>query len=249
MTVINNPKVSIGIPTYNRSSYLKKAIDSALGQTHKNLEIIVSNNGSNDDTAEILLNYSDERLTVINHKINSGMLFNFNSCLSAATGEFFLLLSDDDILANYAIEKLLAGFINDTITVSYGRVSYLRDGDIKKSQESYDAPRVERGSELLENILKYKRVAFPSATMFRTMAAKKLGGYPNVGLSTDFGILALLSIHNYVFFSSKVIVQIRIHDDNLSLSEDSILSQIELLNWVNNNTVLNNILKEPIKKY
>ena len=249
MRVINNPKVSIGIPTYNRSSYLKTAIDSALCQTYNNLEIIVSNNGSNDDTIEVLSNYTDERLTVVNHENNSGMLFNFNSCLNAATGEFFLLLSDDDILEEYAIEKLLKGFINDTISVSYGRVSYLRDCDTKKSQESFDAPKVERGSELLENILKYQRVAFPSATMFRTMAAKKIGGYPNVGLSTDFGILALLSINNSVFFSSKVIVQIRLHDDNLSLSEDAILSQIELLNWVNNNTVLNRILKEPINKY
>ena len=66
MRVINNPKVSIGIPTYNRSSYLKTAIDSALCQTYNNLEIIVSNNGSNDDTIEVLSNYTDERLTVVN---------------------------------------------------------------------------------------------------------------------------------------------------------------------------------------
>jgi glycosyltransferase involved in cell wall biosynthesis len=246
---MNQKKVSICIPTYNRSSFLKNAIDSALSQTHTNLEIIVSNNGSNDDTEEVLLNFSDERLVVLNHEENLGMLFNFNYCLKAATGEFFLLLSDDDILEIYAVEELLAGFINDSIAVSYGRVLYLKEGDNKKSQESYYAPRVERGDKLLENILKNKRVVYPSATMFRTMAGKNLGGYPNVGLSTDFGILALLSINNYVFFCSKVLVQYRLHKDNLSLSEDSIISQKELFYWVNSNSNLKYKLMIPLKKY
>ena len=249
MTFINSPKVSIGIPTYNRSSLLKKAIDSALCQTHKNLEIIVSNNASTDDTAEIFLNYSDERLTVVNHENNLGMLFNFNHCLNAATGEFFLLLSDDDTLEACAIEKLLLGFIDDTISISYGRVAYIRNEGTDQSDQSCDAPRIEAGSILLKNILNYKRVAFPSATMFRTNEAKNLGGYPDVGLATDFGILVLLSINKSVFFSSQVTAQIKLHNQNLSLSEGAILSQIKLLNWVKNDTTLNRTLMEATNKY
>lgn len=249
MSIIQNPKVSIAIPTYNRSLYLKQAIDSALYQSYKNVEIIVSNNGSTDNTAEILLNYHDERLRVVNHKENNGMVFNFNHCLNTATGEFFLLLSDDDVLENYAIEKLLAGFINDTISISYGRVAFIGNGETNQNHYSFDAPQIETGYELLRNILECKRVAFPSATMFRTIIAKNLGGYPDVGTSTDFALLSLLAINNSVFFISQPITKYRIHEQALSLSEDAIFSQITLLKWINSSAALNCVLKEPMNNY
>ncbi len=249
MSILQNPKVSIGIPTYNRSFYLKQAIESALYQSYKNVEIIVSNNGSIDNTAEILLDYCDERLKVVHHTENKGMVFNFNHCLNIATGEFFLLLSDDDMLENYAIEELLAGFINDTISISYGRVAFVENEETNQPSYSFDAPKIEKGYELLLNILECKRVAFPSATMFRTIAAKNMGGYPDVGTSTDFALLSLLAINNSVFFSSQVITKIRVHNQNLSLSEDAIFSQIKLIEWIKKSTVLNNVLKNAMNNY
>ena len=58
---MTEPLVSICIPTYNRANIIKKAIDSALSQTYKNIEVIVVDNASTDNTDEIVASYSDPR--------------------------------------------------------------------------------------------------------------------------------------------------------------------------------------------
>ena len=99
------PKVSIIIPVYNGSDYLDKAIQSALNQSYKNLEIIVVNDGSNDDgkTAEIVKSYGD-RIRYI-EKENGGVSSALNRGIEAMTGEYFSWLSHDDEYRNEKIEK------------------------------------------------------------------------------------------------------------------------------------------------
>jgi hypothetical protein len=103
-------RVTIGIPTYNRSAFAVRAVRSALGQTYKDVEVVVSDNASADDTVQRLKEVHDPRLVLLEQPQNVGMVGNFNVCLRAATGEFFLLLSDDDILEPTAIERLYAPF-------------------------------------------------------------------------------------------------------------------------------------------
>src|ERR1039458_5587870 len=120
------PLVSIGIPTYNRRQFAVRAVKSALSQTYTNIEVIVSDNASTDDTVEHLSAIQDERLVILRHSANAGMVANFNSCLSAATGELFLMLSDDDWLEPPAIEKLsrpfresISGIYPDSVGMSW----------------------------------------------------------------------------------------------------------------------------------
>src|ERR1035437_5781020 len=100
------PLVSIGIPTFNRRVYTLRAAKSALSQTYTKIEVIVSDNASTDDTIQHLSAIEDARLVILRHPENSGMVANFNSCLKAATGKLFLMLSDDDWLEPDAIEKV-----------------------------------------------------------------------------------------------------------------------------------------------
>lgn len=96
---MNYPLVSVGIPTYNRADgYLKKAIQSALNQTYPNLEIIVSDNCSSDDTGTVVKAFDDSRIRYHRHNVNIGPNNNFNFCLDQAQGAYFLLLHDDDLI-------------------------------------------------------------------------------------------------------------------------------------------------------
>ena len=99
------PKVSIVIPVYNGSDYLDKAIQSALNQTYKNLEIIVVNDGSVDDgkTAAIAQSYGDKIRYI--EKENGGVSTALNRGLEAMTGAYFSWLSHDDEYRNEKIEK------------------------------------------------------------------------------------------------------------------------------------------------
>jgi len=93
------PLVTIGIPTCNRAdSYLRQALESAVKQTYPNVEIVVSDNCSTDDTETLVKNFEDPRIRYFKQTENIGPYKNFNFCLQQAKGKFFLILSDDDLV-------------------------------------------------------------------------------------------------------------------------------------------------------
>ena len=93
-------KVTIGLPTYNRANrFLVPALECALAQDWDNLEIIVSDNCSTDNTSEIVDSYTDPRLRYVRQKENIGANNNFNFCVSRKRREpISLLFPDDDII-------------------------------------------------------------------------------------------------------------------------------------------------------
>jgi glycosyltransferase involved in cell wall biosynthesis len=99
MTRDTLPLVTIGIPTYNRADdYLRQTLQSALDQTYQNVEIVVSDNCSTDDTESVVKSLSDSRTRYFRHGENIGANENFNFCLEQAEGDYFLLLHDDDLI-------------------------------------------------------------------------------------------------------------------------------------------------------
>ena len=103
----NMPKVSIIIPVYNGSNYLKLAIDAALNQTYKNIEVIVVNDGSKDDnkSEEIAKKYGNKIRYY--YKENGGVSSALNYGIKKMKGEYFAWLSHDDYIEKCHIEKLV----------------------------------------------------------------------------------------------------------------------------------------------
>jgi glycosyltransferase involved in cell wall biosynthesis len=95
--------VSVIIPAYNAASFIKECVDSVLNQTYKNLEIIVVNDGSTDQTELILKSYNDKRLRIISQK-NKGCSAAKNKGLEFVNGKFVQYLDADDILSYEKIE-------------------------------------------------------------------------------------------------------------------------------------------------
>lgn len=94
-----DPVVSIAMPTYNRAdSYLKEALQSALAQTYRNIEIIVSDNCSSDETEAVVKRFQDNRIRYFKQTENIGSKNNINFCLAQARGKYFQLLFDDDVI-------------------------------------------------------------------------------------------------------------------------------------------------------
>ena len=122
-----NPKVSIVIPVYNGSNYLKEAIDSALAQTYKNVEIIVINDGSNDGgkTDKICKSYGNKIRYC--KKENGGAASALNMGIEKMKGEYFSWLSHDDIYYPEKIEKQIRFLdkFDDKNTVLYSNVEYI----------------------------------------------------------------------------------------------------------------------------
>lgn len=100
--------ISIIIPNYNYGHYLKEAIDSALQQTYQEIEVIVVDDGSTDNSSEILATYDNRIKTVF--QTNQGLPSARNAGITIATGEYLLFLDADDILLPNACLDLLQGF-------------------------------------------------------------------------------------------------------------------------------------------
>lgn len=90
------PKVSVRLPTYNHAPYLRACIDSVLGQTFTDFELLVVDDGSTDDTAEVLRSYTDERIRVKTLARNGGLCEAIRACMEMARGEYAALLCSDD---------------------------------------------------------------------------------------------------------------------------------------------------------
>ena len=124
------PLVTILIPTFNRSVLLRQALESALAQSYSNLEIIVCDNASSDDTGEIISQYAtDHRLRYVRNTQNIGLVRNWqNGIEQEAKGDWFLILSDDDYLTdpNFISDAINRTKLNDDIRIVFaaGMVRY-----------------------------------------------------------------------------------------------------------------------------
>src|SRR5690349_18729732 len=94
------PLVSVCLPVYNGEQYLRESIDSVLGQTYADFEILISDDGSTDSSAEICAQYADRdrRVRFWRNEANRGLFANYNICMNRARGEFIKPFAQDDVL-------------------------------------------------------------------------------------------------------------------------------------------------------
>jgi len=128
------PRVTIGVPTYNRATELDRAVRSALAQTFADLEIVISDNASDDATPATCarLAASDPRVRIIRRDANVGLTANVNAVLREARGELMMVLADDDWLDPAFVEHAVA-FLDahpGHVLVS-GSARYHRDGELR----------------------------------------------------------------------------------------------------------------------
>ncbi len=160
-------KVSVIIPCYNQGQYLQEAINSVKNSTYDNIEIIVVNDGSTDNTKEIIDNleneYPDIKFITIQ---NSGVCKTRNLGIANSTGDYILPLDADDKIGTEYIEKAVQVLDNNKNTgLVYCNAEFF--GSIQKKWDLKPATT--------ENMLVQNRI-FPSA-MFRKETFNQIGGY------------------------------------------------------------------------
>ncbi|HON05129.1 MAG TPA: glycosyltransferase family A protein [Candidatus Ratteibacteria bacterium] len=104
-SINQQPLVTIGIPTYNSGNYIGRCLESILRQTYTNLEIIVSDNGSTDDTERIVRSYKDTRVIFNRNSANLFCYGNYNVIIKLAKGEFLAIYHSDDIYDPFIVQK------------------------------------------------------------------------------------------------------------------------------------------------
>jgi succinoglycan biosynthesis protein ExoO len=123
------PKVSIIMSAYNTQEYIGKAIESTLEQTIKNIEIIIVDDASIDETLNIAKSFSDQRIKVISNSENRRQSYSLNLAISEAKGEWIAVLDSDDWFAPDRLEKLLFIAVDKNADMIADDIYFIRNGE------------------------------------------------------------------------------------------------------------------------
>lgn len=251
---MGNKLVSICIPTFNGAQFIAEAMDSAINQTYPNLEIIVSDDKSKDDTLKIIEAYRDITnipIHIYHHKPN-GIGANWNNCIQKAKGEYIKFLFQDDILKPNCIEKMVDVLENDQEIMLVGskrnilveenfksektRLWVEKYGDL---QDSLKLKYTDGKCIIDKNILKLdnyfeeplNKIGEPTVILFRKDIIYEIGFYrEDLFQILDFEFCNRVLMKYKIAILDKKLVKFRLHS-NQATNFNSINSSSDFLKY------------------
>lgn len=183
---MNEPLVSIVTPTFNRSRYLREAIESAQAQTVRNFEHIVIDDHSTEDVESVVREFHNPEIRYIRNETNLGMSKNYNKAFKEAKGEYIALFEDDDIWLPDYLEKQLAVLRADP---TIGAVYCQRIIVDSNNKTLFEEPR-ETFENVFEACLRTPQM-IPTVMVVKRSVIAAIGGFDEAmskGTDWDFSI-------------------------------------------------------------
>ena len=217
----HQPLVSVLMPIFNGARHLPEALESIRSQTYQNLEIILINDGSNDDSGIIIDEFArvDQRAFVI-HKSNSGLIDTLNRGLNAASGDWLARLDQDDFAQPNRIERQVETVLGTDRPILVG-------SDFRTlNEESRRLRRYRLPSDHEQLVTRLRRVQrfFPhSSAMFHVSTAQKVGGYDtSANYNEDWDLWLRLSEHGRIASIGEDLVTVRKHETQMTRNSGSV---------------------------
>ena len=213
-----NPRVTYVIPTYNHSQFILPAIESIIDQTYQNIELLIINDGSTDNTEEIvskIVTKCENRFTRFKFisRENKGLVKSLNEGLSWAEGEYFCMLASDDILLPAKTEIMIDLISNahPDIVACFAAMKII-DSDSKCIGKHSPKAGIYDFSDII-----MKRAPYSAPTqIIRTSELRLVGGYDENLKFEDWAILLALTQEGKIQVSNQVVSLYRRHPDNIS---------------------------------
>jgi glycosyltransferase involved in cell wall biosynthesis len=224
--------VSILIPTYNRKKLVERAINSALKQTYKKIEIIISDNCSTDGTVEYLqeLYGNNKNIKIFDNSTNKGPVRNWVNCIEQSSGYYSkLLFSDDSIRPNYIEETLK--ILKGSKDIGFVYTPVVIENKYKKNifYKTFKTSKKIQSSKIEDRFLLDINVPVsPGAALFRkndlldsiklSIQNPKNKDFNIYGAGTDLNIyLVLLQKYKFIYFSNKTMAYFYGYDSSLTI--------------------------------
>ncbi len=211
-------RVDIVIDNFNYARFLPQALDSALGQTHPHVRVIVVDDGSTDDSRDVLTAYADRVELVL--KENGGQASAFNAGLERCTGDVVIFLDADDELDHQIAAKVSAVFAHEPETVHVPYRLAVVDGDGRRN----GLVKPPRDMELPTGEISAAKLTFPfdvvsvgtSGNAFSLAALRQVTPIPEVDFATcaDWYLVHVLPLVGRVSALDQIGGHYRVHGDN-----------------------------------
>lgn len=215
----NHPVVSIAIPSYNHADYIQKSIQSIIDQDYKNVELIIIDDGSKDNSVEIIKSMipecQDRFLRFeFRHRPNKGLCATLNEALEWCQGEYFSPIASDDIALPHKTSFLISKILNTEYSAVFGSIqSFGNDDTIIKSPDNFEYK--------FSDLLMHKFIPSAPAALIKTQDIRDLGGYYENLPIEDWAMWLNLTYNGKKLISyNEVVCLYRIHDNNTVNDDD-----------------------------
>lgn len=231
---MNLPLVSIVIPTFNRISYLEIAINSVLKQSYKNIQLIIVDDASTDNTVNILRDKYTTQLKLVVNKVNLGQSKSLNKGWSKCTGKYFSYLSSDDYLYPDAISSLVKILERNNAIICVYPNNDLVDSLGKRMKHNIC------NKFNFMHTLSTLECPIGVGALFRSSVYKKTNGwnYKNT-LMPDIEFWLAISKYGEFYFLKKILAAYRFHKDSGVYKNYSSNELNEVLVMINKQFLIN----------
>ena len=223
-------KISVCIPTYNGARYIEACLNSVLNQTYENIEILVVDDGSTDNTLEILSRYAsrDQRVRLVTNERNLGLVGNWNRCVELACGEWIKFVFQDDWIEPACLEIMLdAGTPHGSI-VACRRNFFFGEGVTEDTRREYlQLPTIsslfphaltissEEYSNAVVDNLTVNFVGEPTAVMLHRSIFDKFKLFNTALIQLcDFEFWTRIAVHTGIAYVPTPLATFRVHKDS-----------------------------------
>jgi glycosyltransferase involved in cell wall biosynthesis len=235
------PKVSVVIPSYNHGRYIAQTLASVTNQTYENLEIIVIDDGSSDNSCDIITKQIEPRITFIPQQ-NQGAHAAINRGLALATGDYITVLNSDDLFTSNRIETFIqVAESSDQPSIITSFIDVINpEGTslgIKKAFHNmfpYEVKNLEKTvvgtSDPVKNLLMFNYVATTSNFFFDREIYQRIGNFCPLRYVHDWDYILRVIQHYPIHIVEEPLLQYRVHESN-TIRENTARMILEIC-WV-----------------
>lgn len=222
------PKISVIIPTYNRAHLIPRAIKSVLNQTYQDIEIIIVDDNSTDNTEEIVKNFKDIRLKYIRHNINKGASAARNTGIKASKGEYIAFQDSDDEWFPDKLEQQIKVFADGDLKVGVVYSGFYRIEADKKTYLPSDF-YVQKEVNIHNELLKGNFVGTPTVLMKKECFENKRYFDENLPALEDWELWIELSKYYIFKYIKKPLLYSYSTPNSINLNENNMLKAHEII--------------------
>lgn len=207
------PKITVFMAAYNVAEYISDSIESVLNQSFEDFELLIVNDGSTDNTVEIINQFTDPRIRLVHNDKNRGLTYTRNVAVKEARGAYIAILDSDDIALDNRLELQYDFFQKHPDVALCGGQGIIIDSNGKLTREKLTVPA---GIDQLKMLLLFNNTYINSSVMYKTAVLIELNGYEDYAPAEDYELFVRIAEKYPIANLQETLVQYRVHEHNTS---------------------------------
>ncbi|SEM44604.1 glycosyltransferase family 2 protein, partial [Olivibacter domesticus] len=229
MNLTAPPSITVLMVTYNAGTYIYESINSVLNQTFTDFELLIYNDGSTDNTQDIVNSINDPRIKYIHNDTNKGLFCARTAALNASLGRYVAILDSDDIAMPGRLSIQYDFMERNPAVALCGSNAVVIDSDGKIIDKAVNKRKLKKANFKAE--LFFTNIFVNSSAIFRKDIALQVGGYREMAPVEDYDLFVRIAEKHAIYVFNQAFVYYRRHDNNISTRQskvgDSFLIEIK----------------------